>query len=88
MYSKILIATDGSDLTSKAVEHDLRLPESVGVMVPDVKEGEHETNFFDNKYPRPPHSSCDRRVAANNAGRSSAVRRYKTRSSPTYGPVR
>jgi nucleotide-binding universal stress UspA family protein len=33
MYSKILIATDGSDLASKAVDHGLRLAESVGAAV-------------------------------------------------------
>jgi nucleotide-binding universal stress UspA family protein len=33
MYSKILIATDGSDLAGKAVEHGLRLAKSVGATV-------------------------------------------------------
>ena len=33
MYSKILIATDGSDLADKAIDHGLRLAESVGAAV-------------------------------------------------------
>jgi len=33
MYSKILIATDGSELAGEAVEHGLRLAESVGATV-------------------------------------------------------
>ena len=33
MYSKILIATDGSDLAGEAVEHGLRLAESVGAAI-------------------------------------------------------
>lgn len=33
MYAKILIATDGSELAGKAVEHGLRLAKSVGAAV-------------------------------------------------------
>ncbi|WP_410482387.1 universal stress protein [Ovoidimarina sediminis] len=33
MYKKILIATDGSDLASRAVEHGLELAKSVGASV-------------------------------------------------------
>ena len=33
MYGKILIATDGSELAGKAVEHGLRLAKSVGASV-------------------------------------------------------
>ena len=33
MYTRILIATDGSDLAGKAVEYGLRLAESVGAAV-------------------------------------------------------
>jgi len=33
MYSKILIATDGSELAGEAVEHGIRLAESVGATV-------------------------------------------------------
>jgi nucleotide-binding universal stress UspA family protein len=33
MYSKILIATDGSELAGEAVEHGLRLAKSVGATV-------------------------------------------------------
>ena len=33
MYNRILIATDGSDLAGQAVEHGLRLAESVGATV-------------------------------------------------------
>jgi nucleotide-binding universal stress UspA family protein len=64
MYSNILVPTDGSDITAKAVQTAIGLAKTPGrALVDDQREGAVSYSAISEMQPVPPQSSTTRRSA-------------------------